>query len=72
MTAWHVAERMVNWIYCTYIGSVILCTDSRGVKIFLAKINGARTARHVPGKKSKLDKLNKFWEWDNTYCHKRI
>jgi len=39
--------------------------------LFLAKVNGARTARHVAGKKRKLDMLHKFWEWDNTYCHKR-
>jgi len=50
MTASHVTARMVKWIYYTSFGSVIICTNTRGVKLFLAKVNGARTARHLAGK----------------------
>jgi hypothetical protein len=66
-----VAARMVNWLYYTYFGSGIICSNTRGVKLFLANVDDERNAFYVAGKKSKLDTLHKFWEWENRSYHKR-
>jgi hypothetical protein len=60
-----VAAIMMNLLYYTYLGSGIICNNTRGVKLFLANVNDERNTFYMAGKKSKLDILHKFWEWDN-------
>ena len=57
-------------MYYTYIGSCIIRTNTRGVKLFLAKVNGEIPVWNLAENNGKLDTLHKFWEWENRYQQK--